>query len=418
MSKQLKLTQSAIISVFASTATIQVHADFLEDSKTSLNLRNFYFDRSFEQERQPSFGSWTQGANLIFESGYTDTPLQVGIDASIRYAVLLDSEHRKTSDLIVPYDSDKGELKSNYAKYGVTLKLKAANTELKVGELLPRTPIVHFDESRQLVTSLAGAMLENKDIQNLKITAGRITHINARNDDKYRKLSMMAAGPVKESDGLNLLGLDYQLTPDLSTSYWFGQLEDIYQQHYVGVNYKTQLNQTKVKLDLSYFYNKEDGDAYYGNIDSQALGGMTTFQHQNHLFTAGLQKNIGDSSFPLLTGYSPQHFLQAWSILTFNNPEETIWHFSYIYDFKDWNLPGVKVRFAYHHGDGIQRPGLADNKEIERVFSLLYNPTQGWLKGLGFEWRYTDANIKYGAGMQPGKSFVENRLITSYTFKF
>ena len=41
MSKQLKLTQSAIISVFASTATIQVHADFLEDSKTSLNLRNF-----------------------------------------------------------------------------------------------------------------------------------------------------------------------------------------------------------------------------------------------------------------------------------------------------------------------------------------------------------------------------------------
>ncbi|SSS40611.1 putative porin for benzoate transport (BenP) [Acinetobacter baumannii] len=155
-------------------------------------------------------------------------------------------------------------------------------------------------------------MLENKDIQNLKITAGRITHINARNDDKYRKLSMMAAGPVKESDGLNLLGLDYQLTPDLSTSYWFGQLEDIYQQHYVGVNYKTQLNQTKVKLDLSYFYNKEDGDAYYGNIDSQALGGMTTFQHQNHLFTAGLQKNIGDSSFPLLTGYSPQHFLQAW----------------------------------------------------------------------------------------------------------
>ena len=69
----------------------------------------------------------------------------------------------------MPYDTDKGELKSNYAKYGVTLKLKAANTELKVGELLPRTPIVHFDESRQLVTSLAGAMLENKDIQNLKL---------------------------------------------------------------------------------------------------------------------------------------------------------------------------------------------------------------------------------------------------------
>nr|WP_227591054.1 OprD family outer membrane porin [Acinetobacter schindleri] len=397
---------------------IQVHADFIEDSKTSLNLRNFYFDRSYDQDHLPAFGSWTQGANLIFESGYTDTPLQVGLDASIRYAVLLDSEHRQTSDLIVPYDPAKGELKSDYAKYGVTLKLKAGNTELKVGELLPRTPIVYFDDSRQLVTSLAGAMLENKDIQNLKVTAGRITYTNARNDDEYRKLSMQTAGPVKESDGLNLFGLDYQLTLDLSTSYWFGQLEDIYQQHYVGVNYKKQLDQTKVKFDLSYFYNEEDGDAYYGKIDSQALGGMTTLQHQNHRFTVGLQKNIGDSSFPLLTGYSPQPYLQAWSILPFNNPEESIWHFSYIYDFKDWSLPGVKTRFAYHHGDGIQRKGLADNKEIERVFSLLYHPNQGWFKGLGFEWRYTDADIKYGAGMESGKSFEEHRLITSYTFKF
>ena len=410
-----KVITAAVLGALLSTT---VSANFIEDAKVSLNLRNFYFDRSYDQDRQAAFGSWTQGANLVFESGYTDTPIQVGLDASIRYAVLLDSAHRQTSDLIVPYDAARGELESHYAKYGATLKLKAGNTELKVGELLPRTPIVYFDDSRQLVTSLAGVMLENKDIENLKITAGRITRSNARNDDKYRKLSMQTAGPVKESDGVNLFGLDYQLDPQLSSSYWFGQLEDIYRQHYVGINYKTQLDQTKLKFDLSYFYNEEDGDAYYGKIDSQVVGGMTTVQHNNHLFTAGLQKNIGDSSVPLLTGFSPQPFLQAWSILPFNNPEESIWHFSYIYDFKDLGLPGVKTRFAYHHGDGIQRAGLPDNKEIERVFSLLYNPTQGWLKGLGFEWRYTDADIKYGAGLEQGKSFEEHRLITSYTFKF
>ena len=34
------------------------------------------------------------------------------------------------------------------------------------------------------------------------------------------------------------------------------------------------------------------------------------------------------------------------------------------------------------------------------------------------EWRYIDADIKYGVGNMPGKDFVENRFITTYTFKF
>lgn len=410
--------QHLLYMVVGSLLTTTVSANFIDDRQISLNLRNFYFDREYDQDRQAPFGSWTQGANLIFESGYTDTPIQVGLDASIRYAVRLDNKYSNTPDLIVPFDTAAGKLERDYAKFGATLKLKAANTELKIGELLPKTPIVYFDDSRQLVTSLAGVMIENKDIKNLKISAGRITHTNARNDDEYRRLSMQTSGPVKESEGLNVFGLDYNANPSLSASYWFGQLQDIYRQHYIGGSYKTNLDQTKLKFDLSYFYNEEDGDAYYGKIDSQAVGGMTTIQHQNHLLTVGLQKNIGDSSFPLLTGYSPQPFLQAWSILPFNNPEELIWHFSYIYDFKDLGLPGVKTRFAYHHGDGIERAGLADNKEIEKVFSLLYNAPDGLFKGLAFEWRYTDADIKYGAGMAPGKSFKENRLITSYTFKF
>lgn len=395
-----------------------VKADVIKDGQVSLNLRNFYFDRDFDNKQVKPFGSWSQGANLIFESGYTDTAIQVGVDASLRYATRLNNHHADTKDLIFPYDEIQGESEKNYAKYGVTLKLKAANTEVKIGELLARTPVVYFDDSRQLVTSLAGIMLENKDIENLKITAGRITHSNARNDDEYEKLSMQTSGPIKYSDGLNFLGLDYNVLPNFSTSYWFGQLEDIYQQHYVASSYKAELDGTKFKIDGSYFYNKEDGDAYYGKIDSQALGVMTTIQHDVHSFAVGVQKNFGDSSFPLLTGYSPQPYLQAWSILPFNNPEEFIWHFNYMYDFKNLGLSGVKTRFAYHHGDDIQRIGQPDNKEIERVFSLLYHVPEGAFKGLGFEWRYTEADIKYGAGINPGNDFTENRLITTYTFKF
>lgn len=404
--------------ILGSVVMTDLKANIIEDGQLSLTLRNFYFDRDFDNPKINTFGSWSQGANLIFESGYTNTPIQVGFDASVRDAVRLNNHHDQTPDLIFPYDQSKGELDRNYAKYGVTLKFKYENTEVKVGELLPRTPIVYFDDSRQLVTSFAGVMLENKDIKNLKISAGRITHINARNNDKYEKLSLQGFSPDRTSNGLNFIGFDYNVNPNFLASYWFGQLENIYQQNYIGASYKAELNDTKLKFDGSYFYNSEDGDAYDGVIDSQALGSMVTVQNGASTFTAGVQKNFGDSAFPLLNGFAPQPYLLAWSILPFNSPEELIIFSSYLYDFKNLGFPGLKTRFSYHHGDNIKRVGLDDNKEIERVFSLIYNVPEGRLKGLSFEWRYTEADFKYAAAYAPGNDFKENRLITSYSFKF
>lgn len=42
----------------------------------------------------------------------------------------------------------------------------------------------------------------------------------------------------------------------------------------------------------------------------------------------------------------------------------------------------------------------------------------GPLKGVGFEWRNIDVKTRYGNGAASGADYKENRLITSYTFKF
>lgn len=400
-------------------ASTSVFADFIEDSKTSIYLRNFYIERDFSNVPNKSIGSWSQAVSGRFESGYTDTPLQVGLNLNTQYALRLGSRNAERLDTIFQYDSAAQKQERDYLKLGATLKLKYKASELQVGELYPRLPVAYIDDSRQLVTTYAGALFENKSIDNLKFTAGRITHINARDNDRFQKLSLFAPGaPRYESDGLNFVGLDYQFNPAITGAYWYGQLQDIYQQHYVNAAYNTQIGKNKMKLDARYFNNSEVGDAYYGKIDSQTFGLQGSLQNGPHMMNVGVQKNSGQNNFPTLAGYAPQPFLHTWSTLGFIKPEELTWHAMYSHDFKPYGLDGLRMTLRYLHGSGIERPGFEDNKETETNYIISYVVPEGSLKGLGLEWRHIRTDTKYGAGYQPGADFVENRIITTYTYQF
>lgn len=397
----------------------QASAAFIDDSKSSLNLRNFYVEREFKNSTAENIGSWSQAAMLRFESGYTDTPVQVGLDLSGQYAYRLNDHNAERLDTVLPYNAAKGEQYQDYGKYGATLKLKYSNTELKIGELRPMTPVAFIDDSRQLVTTYAGIMLESKEVKDLKISAGRLTHINSREDDDYEKLSLFAGNaPRYESDGLNFIGLDYNFSPAVSGAYWYGQLEDIYQQHYANLAYNTKVGDTKIKLDARYFHNSEDGDAFYGKIDNQSYGVMTTIEDGNHLLMTGVRKNDGPSTFPTLAGYAPQPYLHAWANLGFVKPDELTWHILYAYDFKGVGINGLRATARYLHGSEISRQGLEDNSEIEKSFALRYMVPEGKLKGLGLELVHIRTDIKYGAGYQKGTEYNENRAILTYNYKF
>lgn len=413
------MTQNVVLFSFLSiTGLNTAHANFLEDSQKSIYLRNFFVERDFEGNNQ-DLGSWSQGLSGRFESGYTNTPLQFGLDLGFQYALRLNDHNDERLDTVFMYDQAKKRQERDFLKLGATLKFKYQNTELKVGELYPKTPVLFMDDSRQLVTTFGGVMLESTDIQNLKISAGRFTHINARDDDEYRKITLAGnKDSNKDSDGMNFIGLDYNFTPKVSGSYWFGQLEDIYQQHYVNAAYSEQIDKTKIKIDARYFDYKEDGDAYFGNIDAQSAGIQVTVQNGGSSLTTGVQKNMGENALPLLAGYVPQAYLQSWSTLGFYKRKELTLHALYSYDFKNAGIPGLKLILRYLHGSEIYRPGFKDNKETEKNIIVNYIVPEGKLKGLGLEWRHIRTDVKYGTGDMPGTAFVENRIITSYTFKF
>ena len=83
---------------------LAAQADFVEDSQMNLGLRNFYVDRDFKGDnpRTSRDGSWSQGFDLRFTSGYTQGPLAFGLDAAAQYAYRLDGGGGRGPDSVLP----------------------------------------------------------------------------------------------------------------------------------------------------------------------------------------------------------------------------------------------------------------------------------------------------------------------------
>lgn len=422
----------AIIAATATLGTTAAQADFIDDSNVQLKFKNFYLDRQIDQPdptRPQDFGSWTQGITLDAKSGYHDLGgLQVGIDVLAQYALRLSGD-RGDNDYIMPYNYNTKEQARDNAKLGVTLKAKVAETELKVGEILPATPVVHFDPSRQLLTTYEGAWLESKDIDNTKITLGYLTGINARYENQVHDFKLWPnelnteKGQVKpgDSDGMYVAGIDYQATPELGLSYFYGDVTNIYRQNYVGVAYNKKIDdRNKLATHVRYFDNRESGDALYGDIDSQALSLKAAWSTGNHTIDAGYQQMFGEHGnnailFPTLAGWVPQPYLANWSVASFIREEEKSWSVGYTYNFKDVGVPGLTATVRHYDGWNVKNTDGTRGKEDENNLIVNYVVPEGKLKGLGFNYMFIDTNYENIAG---GADLEEHRVATTYTYKF
>ncbi|NWL77152.1 outer membrane porin, OprD family [Pseudomonas taiwanensis] len=403
---------------------MSAQADFVKDRQISLGLRNFYIDRDFKQDDAPKsrIGSWTQGFDFRAISGYTEGTVQFGLDVSGQYAYRLDGGGGRGPDTIIPYDDSKGEQVRDYGRAALTGKMRYSKTELKVGEHRPMLPVAFYDDSRQLITTFHGFLLESREVDRLTLTGGRFTEISSRESSNREKMYLFNGPDIKRrSDGLNFGGATYAFTPSLTASYFYGQLEDIYQQHYLGATHTADLGGGYgLKTDLRYFDNSEDGKALYGDIDNHSYGAMTTVRKGPHAIGVGYQRMLGESVFPTLNGYAPQPYLVNWSTVGFVKPNESSWQLRYDLDFAAYGVPGLKLMTRYLRGTGIDRGNnaLDQNVESERNLYLSYVVQSGALKGVGFEWRNIDVKTRYGNGNASGPDYQENRLITTYTFKF
>jgi len=412
ISQRSKLALGVLAAAMAVPAVSQ--AAFVEGSKASLELRNFYFNRDFRNSTDPvqtqaKAEEWAQGFVVRAESGYTDGTIGFGVDALADLGVKLDSGRGTSGTGLLLRDSTK-QAQDTYSDLGLTAKLKASNTVLKYGTLVPKLPTVSASESRLVPQTFEGAYLNSKEISGLTLDAARLTRINQRDSQDFDPINATIKGGTVggEADSLTVAGITYKWNDQLTTSYNYGDLDKNYKQNIFNVVHVLPIAQGQsLKTDLRYAKSTDNG---FGNIvDNKATGVLMTYTLNAHKLGLGYQTMSGDTGYAYVGGGADPFLVNYVQISDFANRDEKSWQGRYDFDFASVGVPGLTFMTRYIYGYNVFQAVGPAGREWERDTELKYVFQSGSLKNLGIHWRNAMVRSNFANDLD------ENRLIVSYT---
>lgn len=419
---------SLALAVAASTLGLSLsqvaHADFIGDSKATVEARNFYFNRDFRQEgaAQHKQEEWAQGFILRAESGYTEGTVGFGADAIGMFGFKLDSgDGTAGSGLLVP-DRSSGGSQDNYSGLAVAAKAKISKSTLRVGGMQFKNQAIASSDSRLLPQVFQAGHLVSQEIDGLTLDMGHVREVNGRNSNDYEDIALttsinsrtgalgtrgIAITGGATTDSFSFFGGNYKITKDLTAGYYHSKLEDMYKQNSFSLVHVLPLaDKQTLKTDLRYARSTDDSRS---NIDNKALGAMVTYGLDGHAFGLGYQKMSGDTGFAYINGTDP--FLVNYvQIGDFANKDEQSWQARYDFNFASIGIPGLTFMTRYLTGDNVELgANRSEGKEWERNSELMYVFQEGALKNLGVRLRNATVRSNFANDID------ENRLIVSYT---
>ena len=422
-------------------------AGFIEDSKAILGLRNFYINTDNRDGSGANKNEeWGQGFDLRFISGYTQGTVGFGIDAIGLLGVRLDSgggtngaSNNSYGGTVFPSESN-GEAVDNFSSLGLTAKAKISQTELKLGTLQPKNPVIVTNDGRLLPQTWQGGQITSGEIKDLTLVGGQIEAVKGRNSSNNEQLSIGGANARtasgRDSNKFIYAGGDYKITKDLTAQYYYGNLEDFYKQHFLGLVHNWAIGPGVLKSDLRYFNSSDDGanghdPLYYssgnysstsngkGKVDNNLYSGLFLYTVAGHTFGGGYQVSNGSSDFPWLNqgDGSSNYTITDMQIQKFGRAGERTWQARYSFDFAKVGVPGLTAGMVYLRGDDIDtnRTSTAaagnNSTEWERDLTVGYVVPEGPLKNVGLMWK----NATWRTNIPGVRSQDENRLIVSYS---
>lgn len=411
-------------------------AGFLDESKATLELRNFYMNRDFRQDRNPALPvvtgkapetrakseDWAQGFLLRYESGFTEGTVGFGLDAIGTLGVKLDSGRGTSGTGLLQVDRETGESQDTYGDLGATAKLRVSKTVLKGGTLMPKLPVIQANDSRLLPQSFQGVQVNSLEIAGLSLDAGQLSRVNYRDSSDHETMlptnsrnAGTGAGGARgityrggsDSDEFNFAGATYKWNDQLSTGYHYGELDGFYKQHIVNLIHVLPIaDKQSLKTDLRFARSKDDGSS---NVDNKAFGAMFTYALNFHSFGLGYQSMSGDTGYAYVNATDP-YLVNYVQIGDFAFKDEKSWQARYDYNFAGLGIPGLTFMTRYISGDNVDRgAGLSEGREWERNTDIAYVIQEGPLKNVGLRWRNATVRSNFGHDLD------ENRLIVSYS---
>ena len=401
-------------------------AGFIEDSKATLDLRNFYYNSDTRDTHKATVDEWGQAFVLNVKSGFTTGTIGLGLDVIGTYAVKLDSSG---PGALFPRKRN-GQAVDDFSRGGLTGKLQFAKTEARVGTLLPSLPVISANDGRLMPQLFEGAMVTSKDIDNLSLTAGQIEHATGRMSSDTTGLAV--AGGTRQSNKFRFVGGNYTPFDNVLLQYYFANLEDYYNQNFLGAMHSLKFDSGQsLKTDLRWFRTRGNGANAMGapgyrtsgftkngdgEIDNNTWSSMFTYGMGGHAFSLGYQEVSDNSNFVQLNqgslvdkdaGGTSLYLITDRMTASFNYAGERTVLGQYGYDFASLGMPGLTANLAYLKGDQIKQ--IRGAEEWERDFIVGYVVQSGGFKGVGVTWRNSSLRSDIGGDVD------QNRMTVSYS---
>ncbi|WP_413791488.1 MULTISPECIES: OprD family porin [unclassified Pseudomonas] len=363
---------------------------FFEDSKASVEMRNFYMSRDFrEGAGQSKRQEWAQGFILRYESGFTPGVVGFGVDAIGMLGIKLDSGPGRSGTGLLPVQDD-GDVPDNYSKAGGTLKVKVSDSQLRVGTLLPKWPTLAANNGRLLPQTFEGAQVQVNEWKPLELTAARIQGTVYRDQSGSTGLELnnknrRFGGPLDGGD-FNLLGGTFHASETTDLIAQYAVLEDVYKQRFLGLTDRRKGDWGAFTSDVRFFDSDSDGQARGGRIDNRAFSALGTYKLKGHSLGLGYQKMSGDSAFPYVAGTDP-YLVNFVQVGDFAEKDERSWQARYDFDLTSVGVPGLSFMTRYVRGSRADVAGADADGERELDVELQYVVQNGSMKGMSMRVR-------------------------------
>ncbi|MFV3318582.1 OprD family porin [Pseudomonas sp. NY15374] len=407
----MKIRQTLPFALFGATALgslpdAALAAGFIEDSKATLNLRNFYINRNFVDPSNPQSKAeeWTQSFILDARSGFTEGPIGFGVDVLGLWSVKLDGGGGTYGTALLPRHDD-GRPADDFGRLAVAGKARISKTELKIGEWMPVLPILRSDDGRSLPQTFRGGQVTSSEIAGLTLYGGQFRGNSPRNDASMEDMSFGRG----VSDRFNFVGGEYSFNDKRTlVGLWNAQLKDVYQQQYLQLSHSQPLGDWTLGANLGYFQGEDDGAERAGKLDNKTYSGMFSARYAGHTFWVGLQKVSGDT-WMRVNGTSGGTLANDSYNASFDNANERSWQVRHDFNFVTVGIPGLSMMNRYISGRDVHSGAISDGKEWVRESELAYVIQSGPFKDLSVKWR--NSNIRRSFS---NNEFDENRLIFNY----
>ncbi|WP_152223707.1 OprD family outer membrane porin [Pseudomonas sp. SCB32] len=423
-------------------ADLTIPPGFVEGSRLYALVRNYYFQRdnhSGPATNDPN--EWAQGFLLSYRSGFTDTPIGVGIDAHGFLGLKLDGGGGSGGAGLLPLDSSR-KPDDDFSSAGAALKFRYRETLVRAGDQLVENPLVASGTSRLFPQAYRGVTLKNHGLQDLWVDAGFVDSTRLRNQSGYSDLTTAYGARNKagvaadrESPHEGWAGAIYSGPWGLQIMGYGGQLQDIWNQYYLGISDAIPVNETlTLKPYLHYFKTRDSGNSQLGSIDNDTYSAGLAATAYGQTVTLGLQKVDSRTPFDYLA-QNDRIFLylsNSQQFADFNGPGEKSWRVQYETPLAFLSLPTLQFTAAYTKGEAdltrvdpnspgygyIYNPDGKDAKHWERDLAVKYVVPAGPAKDLSLTMRW--AAHREGDGYTaPGNtrgnsSADEYRVIVDY----